>query len=125
MHACINSIKTSIIFNKKGFIVKNNSKNLNLLKAFLKINIIKFIKMNKNNNELLVYINYLNAKPVFKNVVNLFRSSNKKFLSLKELKHISYKSNFIIILSTNKGILNNFEAIKFNVGGLVIAEIWN
>ena len=120
---CINLIKICIKHNKKGFIIKKTNKNINVLKAFIKINIIKFIFI--KNNTITVYINYKNNKPVFKNIINIFKSSNKKFISLKNLKKINSKHNWIFILSTNKGIINNYEALKLKIGGLIIAKIWN
>lgn len=123
MSNCINLIKLSIIKNKKGFIIINNSKNINILKVFLKLNIIKFIKI--KNNYIIVYINYVNNKPVFNNISNIFKSSNKNFITLKEIIKINQKHNWILIISTNKGIINSIDAIKLNVGGLILAKIWN
>lgn len=120
---CINLIKISIKHKKRGFIINNTKKNINILKVFIKINVIKFI--NIKNNKIIVYINYKNNKPIFINIINLFKNSNKKFISLKNLKKISLKHNWIFILSTNKGIINNYEALKLNIGGLVLAKIWN
>lgn len=122
-YKCINGLKLSIIYNKKGFIVQNNVKNLNLLKVLLKIGIIKFIKVEGKN--FVVYINYINNKPIFKNIINMYKPSNKNYISLKNLKKISLKKNWILILSTNKGVMNNFEALNKNLGGLLIAKIWN
>lgn len=123
MEKCVNMIKTTINFEKKGFIIKNNKLNFEILKAFLKINVIKFIK--KEGRMLIVYINYINNKPVFTNIINVFRSSNKKFISLNQLKFLNSKNKYIMIISTSKGILNSYEAINSNTGGLIIAEIWN
>lgn len=123
MNVCINLIKVSILKNKKGFIIKNNNKNINILKVFLKINIIKFIKI--KNDYIIVYINYINNKPVFKNIENMFKPSNKNYISLKELKKINEKHNWIFLISTNKGIINSLDAINLKIGGLLIAKIWN
>lgn len=120
---CINLINLSIKHNKKGFIINYNSKNINILKVFLKINIIKYMQI--KDNKIIVYINYHNDKPVFRNIINLFRVSNKKYISLKNLEKIKKKHNWILILSTNKGILNNYEANNLKLGGLVLAKIWN
>lgn len=125
MNNCVNILKISITGGKKGFIIKNNKTNLNIMKAFLKLNIIKFIKINKIKNILIIYINYLNNKPVFVNILNMFKSSNKKYIKLKNLKKMNLKHNWIFLLSTNKGILNSYEAIRLNTGGLLLAGIWN
>ena len=120
-YKCLNGLKLTILYNKKGFIVNNNRNNLELLKVLLKINVIKFIKI--NNKHIYVYINYINNKPIFKNITNLFKPSHKLYISLKNLKKISQKYNWIMVLSTSKGVLNNFEAIEEGVGGVLITKI--
>lgn len=121
MYNCINLIKISVSKNKKGFVIINNTKNINIVKVFLKINIIKFVRI--KDNYIFAYINYVNNKPIFKNIINMFKPSKKRFISLKELEKIKKKHNWILILSTNKGLINNFEAVNFKVGGLLIAKI--
>jgi len=123
MNNCINLLKITILKNKKGFVINNNNKNINTLKPFLKINIIKFMKI--DGKHLFVYINYVNNKPVFKNIINLFKPSNKKFIQLKTLIKLNEKYNWIFIISTNKGIINSKEALNLKVGGMIIAKIWN
>lgn len=123
MFNCINIIKQSINLKKKGFIVKKNKINLKILIAFTKINVIKFLKI--KNNYLIVYTNYVNNKPVFNKIINFYKPSKKQFISFKNLVKIKSKHNWIFILSTNKGIINSFEAIKLNIGGLILAKILN
>ena len=120
---CVNLIKISIKHRKKGFIIHKNKKNLEILKNFLKINIINFVKI--KDNKIIVFIKYYNNKPTFKNIINIIKPSNKKFISLKDIKKINNKYNWVLIISTNKGIINNYEAANLNVGGLVLAKIWN
>jgi len=122
-YKCLNGLRLTILYNKKGFIINRNKNNLDLLKVLLKINVIKFIKINKK--QIYVYVNYINNRPIFKNITNLFKPSHKLYISLKNLKKVSYKHNWIMILSTSKGLLNNFEAIKEGVGGVLITKIWN
>jgi len=122
-YKCVNGLKLSILYNKKGFIIKNTKNNINLLKIFLKINIIKFIKI--ENKYIYVYINYINNKPVFTNIINLFKPGHKIFISLKNLRKISMKHNWIFILSTSKGLMNSYEAIEKKTGGMLISKIWN
>ena len=122
-YKCTNSLKLAIIYNKKGFIIQNNKNNINFFKSFIKLGIIKFIKIEKIY--IKVYINYINNKPIFKNITNLYKPGRKMYVSLKNLKKINDKHNWIIILSTNQGIMNNFEAVKKKIGGVIIAKIWN
>lgn len=123
MNNCINIIKTSINNKKKGFIIIKNKKNLELIRQFLKIGVISYVIT--KNKYLIGFINYKNNKPVFRNIVNIFKPSRKKYISLNNLKKTLSKHNWILILSTNKGILNSLDAVNLNVGGLIIAQIWN
>jgi len=122
-YKCTNRIKLAILYNKKGFTIQNNKNNINILKVFIKLNVIKFVKIEEN--KILVFINYINNRPIFNNITNLFKPGHKIYISLKNLKKINSKKKWILILSTSKGILNNFEAVNKNVGGLLITKIWN
>ena len=122
-YKCINITKVCIKHKKKGFIINNNNNNIKILKSLLKINIIKFMVI--KNNKIIAHINYHNNAPIFNNIINLFKPSNKKYISLKNLKKITEKHNWILILSTNKGLINSYEALRLKIGGLVIAKIWN
>ena len=122
-YKCINSVKITIKHNKKGFIIKNDKKNIDVLKIFLKLKIVKFIKIHKN--KINVHINYIENKPIFKNIINLFKPGHKYFISLKNIKKINYKHNWLLIISTSKGLMNNYEAEENKLGGLVLMKIWN
>lgn len=122
-YKCINAVKITILYNKKGFIIQNNKKNLDILKLFLKLRIIKFLKI--DNNKISAYINYIENKPVFRNITNLFKPGHKYYISLKNLKKINNNHNWILIISTSQGIMNNFEAEEKKLGGLILAKIWN
>jgi len=122
-YKCINSVKLAILYNKKGFVIENNIKNFNLLKIFLKLNIIKFVKI--DGKILYAHINYIENRPIFKNIVNLFKPGHNYYISYKNLKKISIKKNWILIISTNKGLMNNFEAVEKKLGGLLISQFWN
>jgi len=121
-HKIINLIKNN--YNLKNDHVKINKLNKNdfkIIKIFLKLNIIKIVK-NKNNNFVL-YFKYLNKNTIFGNVKNFYKPSKPCFLNLKEIKKINKKKNNIFILSTNKGLITNFEAEQNNVGGILILTI--
>lgn len=120
---CINLLKISIKNKKKGFIVDKNIKNINILKSFLKINIIKFILF--KDKKILVFINYKNNKPLFKNILNFYKTSHKTYINYKNLNKIIKKHNWLLILSTSRGIINSSEALRLRVGGLIIAKLWN
>ena len=85
----INNIKIAIIYKKKLIRLNLNKTEINFLKILLKLNIIKFIKKNKNNRYDII-INHNNN---FKNIKNLFKPGQKISISLNELKKLTFKKN--------------------------------
>lgn len=117
----INKIKNSIKFKKKKLRIKINKNDKHLIKILIKLNFIKYIKHNKNN----IYDIFLNNCTFLKNIQNLYKPSAKHSISRKELIKLSFKKKWILILSTNKGILTNFETIKKKTSGILIAILFN
>jgi len=118
----INTIKINYILKKKNLKIKLNKKDITILKIFLKLNIIKLVKHN-NNNIFNISFQYINNDVVFKNIKNLNKPSMPFIMSLKQIIEINKKKNHILFLSTNKGLINNFEAEKYKIGGILILQI--
>lgn len=117
----INVIKINYYFKKKKLKIKLNKKEIKILKIFLKLNIIKLIKNNKNIFN--IYFQYINNEPIFKNIKNMYKPSKPLFINLKQIIKINKKNNYIFFLSTNKGVINNWEAEKYKIGGILILKI--
>lgn len=111
----INSLKFNIIIKKKNFFVDNNKNNLKLLNLFIKLNIVKFIKVDNK----IIHVT-INNKIYFKNIKNMYKPSRLIHISLKNIKKMTYKKGWISILSTDKGLMTNLESIKKKVGGTLI-----
>ncbi len=62
-------------------------------------------------------------KPVLMDLRLVSKPGLKIYKSISKLKSRKVESS-ILILSTPKGIMSNKKAIKQNIGGEVIAEIW-
>ena len=43
---------------------------------------------------------------------------------LKQLKKTFYRKNNILILSTNKGVVDTNFCVKNSCGGLILSKIW-
>lgn len=120
----INLIKINYILKKKKLKIKLNKRDFSILKIFLKLNIIKLIKHNnKNKNIFTISFQYINGEIIFKNIKNLNKPSKPLLMNLKQILEINKKKNHILYLSTNKGLINNFEAEKYKIGGVVILQI--
>lgn len=120
----INLIKlNSTLKNKivKTELYKNDFK---ILKIFMDLNIIKYVKKykyikNKKNN---IYYIYLNTE-VNCNIINLSKPSKPININLKTLSKTNQKKTNITYISTNLGILNTFEAENKKIGGFLIMNI--
>jgi ribosomal protein S8 len=116
----INLIKLNLIYKKKIIKYRYYKKNINIIKILINLNIIKYIK--KNNKIIYLYINnfykhnYIN---------NFYKPSRSIFLKNSIIKKLTLKKKWIFLLSTNKGIITNFEAIKKKIGGVLILKINN
>jgi ribosomal protein S8 len=119
----INLIRLNVIKRKKILIINNNNKKINLfLKNFIKLNLIKFSI--KKKNKIILVINILkNNKLLFK-LKNLYLNSNLKKIKYHNIKKINEK-NIIIYITSNKGIINNYEAKNKKIGGILLFQIWN
>jgi small subunit ribosomal protein S8 len=118
----INLIKLSNKYNKQKFKTKLNKNDIKFIKILIKINLIKYVK--KKNNIYDIYI-YNTNKKIFKNILNIHKPSKTIFLNFKNLKKITFFYNGILILSTNKGLMTNYEAVKEKIGGILILKLWN
>jgi len=114
----INLIKVNYILKKKKLKTKLNKKDFEIIKLFMKLNLIKFVK--KDNKYFDIYFKYAKNNIMFFNIKNMYKPSKPTFINIKEIKKINKKNNNIFILSTNKGVITNFEAEKNNIGGVLI-----
>jgi len=118
----LNKIKINNIIKKKILIINIKNNEINFIKKLIKINIIKYVY--KYKNKYILLLNFYKKKKLIFNIKNLYKPSNNKILKYKNIKIIN-KKNKIILISSNKGIINNFEAQKKHTGGVLISYIWN
>lgn len=116
----INLIKINLIYKKKIIKYKYIKKNTNFIKTLINLNIIKYVK--KKNKIIFIYINNFYNKNYIKNYI---KPSRSLFLKNIIIKKLTLKKKWIFLVSTNKGIITNFEALKKKVGGLLILKIKN
>lgn len=116
-----NLIKINYHLKKKNLKIKLNKKEVQILKIFLKLNIIRLIKNKKNTYN--IHFQYINNEQIFKNIKNIYKPSKPFFINLKQIIKINKKNNYIFFLSTNKGIISNFEAEKYKIGGILILQV--
>lgn len=71
------------------------------------------------NNEIIVYLRYLNNKPLFNNIKVISTKGYRRYLSKKGLKFYKrwHGRNSLILLYTSKGLLTLEDAEYLNLGG--------
>jgi ribosomal protein S8 len=113
--------KLNLLNNKKYFYYKLNNKNQIILKKFIDLNLISYVKCIDNKNNLFkIYITYIKNKPLYTNIKILYRISTPFYVNLKTLETMkTYKYNSIYLLFTSKGILTNIEAVSCKIGGIL------
>jgi ribosomal protein S8 len=119
----INRIILGFKYKKKKIIINNiNKTEIRFLKNLIKLNIINIIKIKK---KFIIFFKYFKNKPIFKNIISMNKTSNLKFISLNNIIKINKSKNWIFFINTSKGLINNFEAEKNKVGGVLILKLWN
>lgn len=116
----INTIKLNLQLKNKIIKIKLIKSDFEILKIFLQLNIIKSIKLYKNNT----YLIKLNNNTLLKNLINLYKPSRPNKINLKTIVKINRKKSNLFYLSTNIGLINNFEAEKNKVGGILLLKVW-
>ena len=116
----LNKIKINNIIKKKILIININKKETNFLKNLIKMNIIKFIF--KKNNKYVLILNLFKKNKLIFNIKNVYKNSNIKYIKYKNIININ-KKNKILLISSNSGIINNFEAEKNKKGGVIITYL--
>ncbi|HEX37889.1 MAG TPA: 30S ribosomal protein S8 [Candidatus Cloacimonetes bacterium] len=78
---------------------------------------------NKKFEKIKIYLRYVNEESVIRGLEKISKPGKRIYVNTKNipvvLNHIG-----IAILSTNKGVLTDRDARKFNVGGEYICKIW-
>jgi len=82
----------------------------------------KFVEDDKQGI-LRVYLKYVADKPVIYGLTRISKPGRRVYTKSKEIKSV-LNGLGISILSTSKGLMTDKQAIKENVGGEVLCNIW-
>ena len=114
----INELNLNKKKNKKFLITKINKNKINLLKIFLKYNIISYFIILENN--IKVFLNNNN-----KLKIEIYSSkNNQNFIKKKKLLNLVKKENCLYILSTSNGLVTT-DSGNISSGGLLLLKILN
>lgn len=98
---------------------------MEIARAFEKNNFIKNAgrhgKKEKKYVEIELLYNDDNKEPAIQEIKSVSKGSRRIYMPVKDLKK---KRRGVLIVSTPKGVMGDKEAVKENVGGEVICEIY-
>lgn len=121
MNNIINIIKLSTLYKKRKIKIKLLKKEEKLLNILIKINIIKFIRKNEYDNTSIIFFNYNINNSLFK----LASAHKHRCMSLRlnDINKINSKNN-IMIISTNNGLLTNYDCYRSHKGGKPVLTLY-
>lgn len=118
-------IKKALLYNKKEFNYKSKKFKIDLyiINFLYNKGYILYYSYNKNTKVFFIKFNYLNSKTPCLSLINsLYKKNNELYLTYNELCTLK-EPMCILILSTNKGLLPHYEAIKYGIGGKALVLI--
>jgi ribosomal protein S8 len=110
----LSSLKNALSVRSESIVISKSLKSINILDVLYKKGFIQSYKV--FSKKIIVYLRYLNNKPVFKSFKFLIKSINSKNLSFKNLCKISNKSTTLFV-STAKGVFTTIDCKKKKISG--------
>lgn len=113
----ISSINLGVKSNLFRIDIEYNRKNMTLVRYFYRIGLLNSYSIEKSKRKVTIYFAYYYNKKPIRCIKRVSNSGRKVFISYCILKKLLTLKKQYLILSTDKGILNNREAISKKVGG--------
>ena len=111
---------------KKSFVVSPFSKMKQSILAILKKEgYIKNFEVMKGDSydQLEIELSYHNGQPVINDIEIISKPGKRKYVGVSEIP-VVFNGLGMVILSTPKGVLSDFEAKNANVGGELLLKIF-
>ena len=121
INSIIVRIKVGLIGKKKIIYVLNSKLVFKVLSKLTELGYIYNFKV-INFKYIKLHLKYVNNCNVIRNILRVSKLSNRKYVSIKKLKK-NYNFQGFYLLSTNKGLLTDEEALYFNIGGEILLYI--
>ncbi len=113
-------IKNATLARKKEFEVDNTKLIESVAGVLKKVGILTEVK--KKEGKLIIKPAYRKKEPVLMDLKLVSRPGLRIYMSADELA--AERGPHFFILSTSKGAMTSFDAIKKRIGGEVIVKIW-
>ena len=118
-NSILNLIKLNYVRKNNFFTVKYSKNNFDLLNLLLSINFIKNFYMDGKNINIVLHSSFRRYIKI------LYTPSNYKYVKYSALKN-NYRNNLssTLVLSTDKGLMTQLDAIKNGLGGVMLFIIF-
>lgn len=114
-------VKNACLAGRNDLSLRNTKFVSSLAKALQKDGFLSDVKVDKDT--ITVKIAKIKKRPVLMDLKLISKPGLRVYKSVDEIKKRKEGSS-ILILSTPKGIMSGKSAVKENVGGEVVAQIW-
>lgn len=121
----ISCITTHIMAKKNVLTVLSSNILANISKVLKEEGYINDYSITKDGNKsyLTLTLKYKNGISPITKIIQISKPGLKIYSNKEDLPHV-INGKGIAIISTNKGIITDHDARKFNVGGEIIAKVW-
>lgn len=106
--------------------VPNSNMRMGLAQVLQENGYIRSFKVAKDGRQgvMRVYLKYLsNGKHAIAQLDRLSRPGRRIYVKSKDIPKV--RSGFgLVLMSTNKGIMSGDDAVKMNLGGELLCQIW-
>src|SRR5690349_21815679 len=120
IHSFISSLNNAVKKKSLYVIFNYNIININLCKLFFNNKYIlsykKSVDIKTGKLYLIAYLNFFGNKCVLTTVKRVSTPSRPIYLSYSRLYNKKIKTNHFFIISTSKGIIDIFDAMKYKIG---------
>ncbi|MDV3196246.1 MAG: 30S ribosomal protein S8 [Candidatus Phytoplasma stylosanthis] len=112
-------IRNANLMNHEKVSVSISKFKIKILEVIKREGFIKDFWLNESKKIITIYLKYSSDKK--RAILGLKRVS--KYVTVNKIPRV-YNGLGIALISTSKGILTDYEALSYNLGGEVLAYIW-
>ncbi len=115
-------IKNAAKAGRKEVVVKNSKFIKSVADALVRIRIIDAVEIKEDF--LVSRLSYHKKEPVLVDLKLISKPGIRRYMNVEELSLRKRRNASKLIVSTPLGVMSSAEALKKNVGGEIIAEVW-
>lgn len=104
-----------------------------VLAILIRNSLIRGFQVTPSKRRVRVFLKFFEGRPVLKQLVRISRPGRKAFTSVASLvfflnrRQLNWKTEkpqaHFYILSTSKGIMEHFEALRLNIAGIAVCGV--